>query len=127
MRSRASIWHDAITQSAITGWLFGCALRLFSWACFITRRNLPMNVLLYLMRVPTSAVLQWYQEAHKLNPEYSAPDFGLGQMQLVNDEPKKAAECFERVLKAQPANVDALKAVAYLHKARAKWLRRSVQ
>ena len=53
--------------------------------------------------------LQWCSDSHRANPDYLAPQFGLGQMQLANNEAKKAVACFERVHKAQPANVEALK------------------
>lgn len=60
--------------------------------------------------------LQFYHEATKNNPDYIAPQFGLGQMHLKNRDPKKAIACFERVLRAQPSNTDALKVLGHLYK-----------
>jgi len=45
-----------------------------------------------------------------------APQFGLGQMHLKNRDPKKAIACFERVLRSQPSNTDALKVLGHLYK-----------
>ena len=59
--------------------------------------------------------LIWYNLALKTNPEYLAPQFGLGQMCLANSEDRKAIQCFERVLKAQPTNVEALKVLGRPH------------
>ena len=56
-----------------------------------------------------------YLEATRANPDYLAPQFGLGQMLLENDEAKKAVSCFERVIKADPANVEALKVLGHLY------------
>jgi len=56
-----------------------------------------------------------YLEATRANPDYLAPQFGLGQMLLENDEAKKAVACFERVIKADPANVEALKVLGHLY------------
>ena len=56
-----------------------------------------------------------YLEATRNNPDYLAPQFGLGQMLLENNELKKAAVCFERVIKADKANVEALKVLGFLY------------
>ena len=37
-------------------------------------------------------------------------------MHMVNNEIKKAAQCFERVLRAQPNNTDAHKVLGHLHR-----------
>ena len=56
-----------------------------------------------------ASALQWYSQSAKEAPAYTAPQFGLGQMHLVNSDTQKAIDAFERVLKHSPENVDALK------------------
>ena len=51
------------------------------------------------------SALQYYTEASRTNPDYLAPQFGLGQMHLVNNDLKRAAQCFERVLRTQVRTV----------------------
>ena len=62
------------------------------------------------------SALTYYSEAVRHNPEYVAPQFGLGQMHMVNSEYKQARICFERTLKAQPTNTDALKVLGSLYR-----------
>ena len=62
-----------------------------------------------------ASALHHYTDAHRANPDYAAPQFGLGQMHLANKDPKKAAACFERVLKVSPANVEVLKVLGHLY------------
>jgi len=62
-----------------------------------------------------ASALQWYSQSFKENPAYMAPQFGLGQMHLVNNDTPRAIECFEKVLKASPDNVDALKVLGSLY------------
>ena len=62
-----------------------------------------------------AGALQFYKESVQNNPSYLAPQFGLGQMHLANKDLVKAAACFEKVLKASPDNVNALKALGHLY------------
>lgn len=58
---------------------------------------------------------QSYLDAQKANPAYLAPEFGLGQMHLENNDLKRAKVCFEKVIKADPENVEALRVLGYLY------------
>jgi len=62
-----------------------------------------------------ASALQWYGQAAKENADYLPPQYGLGQMHLVNHDNSKAIECFEKVLKEAPDNVDALKVIGTLY------------
>ena len=55
----------------------------------------------FLLVGADQSALQYYMEASRTNPDYLAPQFGLGQMHLVNNDLKRAAQCFERVLRTQ--------------------------
>jgi len=60
----------------------------------------------------------YYQSAQFATPSFVLPFYGLGQMYIHKGEPhelEKAAECFEKVLKAYPNNYETMKILGSLY------------
>ena len=68
--------------------------------------------LLSLSFSPPSLLSQATQFA---NSGYVLPHFGLGQMYIARGDVENAAQCFEKVLAAQPENYETMKILGSLY------------
>ncbi|GAB6031101.1 protein required for normal CLN1 and CLN2 G1 cyclin expression [Chamberlinius hualienensis] len=57
----------------------------------------------------------YYQATQFAAPNFVLPYFGLGQMYIFRGDPENAAQCFEKVLKAQPGNYETMKILGSLY------------
>ena len=60
------------------------------------------------------------------SPNFILPHFGLGQMYIYRGDVENAAQCFEKVLKAQPANYETMKILGSLYAASASEDKRNI-
>ncbi|KAF7272141.1 hypothetical protein GWI33_015055 [Rhynchophorus ferrugineus] len=59
---------------------------------------------------------QYYYQATQFAPiAFVLPHFGLGQMYIYRGDTENAAQCFEKVLKAQPGNYETMKILGSLY------------
>ncbi|XP_063981062.1 RNA polymerase-associated protein CTR9 homolog [Diachasmimorpha longicaudata] len=59
---------------------------------------------------------QYYYQATQFAPAaFVLPHFGLGQMYVYRGDSENAAQCFEKVLKAQPGNYETMKILGSLY------------
>ncbi|CAG9839945.1 unnamed protein product [Diabrotica balteata] len=59
---------------------------------------------------------QYYYQATQFSPaSFVLPHFGLGQMYIYRGDTENAAQCFEKVLKAQPGNYETMKILGSLY------------
>ncbi|XP_018323793.1 RNA polymerase-associated protein CTR9 homolog [Agrilus planipennis] len=59
---------------------------------------------------------QYYYQATQFAPAaFVLPHFGLGQMYIYRGDSENAAQCFEKVLKAQPGNYETMKILGSLY------------
>lgn len=59
---------------------------------------------------------QYYYQATQFAPaQFVLPHFGLGQMYIYRGDTENAAQCFEKVLKAQPGNYETMKILGSLY------------
>ncbi|XP_021927029.1 RNA polymerase-associated protein CTR9 homolog isoform X3 [Zootermopsis nevadensis] len=59
---------------------------------------------------------QYYYQATQFAPAvFVLPHFGLGQMYIYREDTENAAQCFEKVLKAQPGNYETMKILGSLY------------
>uniref|UniRef100_A0A2R5LJB8 Putative rna polymerase-associated protein ctr9 n=1 Tax=Ornithodoros turicata TaxID=34597 RepID=A0A2R5LJB8_9ACAR len=59
---------------------------------------------------------QYYYQATQFAPaSFVLPQFGLGQMYIFRGDTDNAAQCFEKVLKAQPGNYETMKILGSLY------------
>ncbi|XP_044259150.1 RNA polymerase-associated protein CTR9 homolog [Tribolium madens] len=59
---------------------------------------------------------QYYYQATQFAPTaFVLPHFGLGQMYIYRGDAENAAQCFEKVLKAQPGNYETMKILGSLY------------
>ncbi|RZF42744.1 hypothetical protein LSTR_LSTR007721 [Laodelphax striatellus] len=57
----------------------------------------------------------YYQATQFAPPMFVLPHFGLGQMYIYRGDSENAAQCFEKVLKAQPGNYETMKILGSLY------------
>ncbi|XP_043475768.1 RNA polymerase-associated protein CTR9 homolog [Leptopilina heterotoma] len=57
----------------------------------------------------------YYQATQFAPPVFVLPHFGLGQMYIYRGDSENAAQCFEKVLKAQPGNYETMKILGSLY------------
>ncbi len=57
----------------------------------------------------------YYQATQFASPNFVLPHFGLGQMYINRGDTENAAQCFEKVLKAQPGNYETMKILGSLY------------
>ncbi|KAJ9588645.1 hypothetical protein L9F63_018058, partial [Diploptera punctata] len=57
----------------------------------------------------------YYQATQFAPPVFVLPHFGLGQMYIYREDTENAAQCFEKVLKAQPGNYETMKILGSLY------------
>ena len=57
----------------------------------------------------------YYQATQFASPNFVLPHFGLGQMYIYRGDTENAAQCFEKVLKAQPGNYETMKILGSLY------------
>ncbi|XP_044738203.1 RNA polymerase-associated protein CTR9 homolog isoform X2 [Chrysoperla carnea] len=57
----------------------------------------------------------YYQATQFAPPAFVLPHFGLGQMYIHRGDSENAAQCFEKVLKAQPGNYETMKILGSLY------------
>lgn len=57
----------------------------------------------------------YYQATQFAPPVFVLPHFGLGQMYIYRGDAENAAQCFEKVLKAQPGNYETMKILGSLY------------
>lgn len=57
----------------------------------------------------------YYQATQFAAPNFVLPHFGLGQMYIYREDTENAAQCFEKVLKAQPGNYETMKILGSLY------------
>ncbi|KAK9885237.1 hypothetical protein WA026_010740, partial [Henosepilachna vigintioctopunctata] len=59
---------------------------------------------------------QYYYQATQFAPAaFVLPHFGLGQMYIYRGDTENAAQCFEKVLKAQPGNYETMKILGSIY------------
>lgn len=59
---------------------------------------------------------QYYYQSTQFAPtNFVLPHFGLGQMYIYRGDTENAAQCFEKVLKAQPGNYETMKILGSLY------------
>lgn len=59
---------------------------------------------------------QYYYQANQYAaPNFVLPHYGLGQMYINRGDTENAAQCFEKVLKAQPGNYETMKILGSLY------------
>ncbi|KAA0198349.1 hypothetical protein HAZT_HAZT001297 [Hyalella azteca] len=64
-----------------------------------------------------SAFQYYYQATQYASPNFVLPHYGLGQMYINRGDTENAAQCFEKVLKAQPGNYETMKILGSLYAA----------
>ncbi|GBN80056.1 RNA polymerase-associated protein CTR9 [Araneus ventricosus] len=57
----------------------------------------------------------YYQATQFASPSFVLPQFGLGEMYIHKSDMENAAQCFEKVLKAQPGNYETMKILGSLY------------
>ena len=57
----------------------------------------------------------YYQATQFASPNFVLPHYGLGQMYISRGDTENAAQCFEKVLKAQPGNYETMKILGSLY------------
>ncbi|OXU31345.1 hypothetical protein TSAR_012690 [Trichomalopsis sarcophagae] len=57
----------------------------------------------------------YYQATQFASPVFVLPHYGLGQMYIYRGDNENAAQCFEKVLKAQPNNYETMKILGSLY------------
>lgn len=57
----------------------------------------------------------YYQATQFASPNFVLPQYGLGQMYIHKGDMENAAQCFEKVLKAQPGNYETMKILGSLY------------
>ncbi|KAL4716189.1 hypothetical protein ACJJTC_013966 [Scirpophaga incertulas] len=57
----------------------------------------------------------YYQATQFAPPNFVLPHYGLGQMYIYRGDTENAAQCFEKVLKAQPGNYETMKILGSLY------------
>ncbi|XP_033095970.1 RNA polymerase-associated protein CTR9 homolog [Anneissia japonica] len=57
----------------------------------------------------------YYQSTQFASSQFVLPHFGLGQMYIYRGDSENAAQCFEKVLKAQPGNYETMKILGSLY------------
>ena len=57
----------------------------------------------------------YYQSTQFASANFVLPHFGLGQMYIYRGDTENAAQCFEKVLKAQPGNYETMKILGSLY------------
>lgn len=57
----------------------------------------------------------YYQATQFASPSFILPHYGLGQMYIYRGDTENAAQCFEKVLKAQPGNYETMKILGSLY------------
>ncbi|XP_076339000.1 RNA polymerase-associated protein Ctr9 [Tachypleus tridentatus] len=57
----------------------------------------------------------YYQATQFASTSFVLPHFGLGQMYIYRGDTENAAQCFEKVLKAQPGNYETIKILGSLY------------
>lgn len=57
----------------------------------------------------------YYQATQFASPNFILPHFGLGQMYVYRGDMENAAQCFEKVLKAQPGNYETMKILGSIY------------
>ncbi|PRD23689.1 UNVERIFIED_CONTAM: RNA polymerase-associated protein [Trichonephila clavipes] len=57
----------------------------------------------------------YYQATQFASPVFVLPQYGLGQMYIHKGDMENAAQCFEKVLKAQPGNYETMKILGSLY------------
>lgn len=57
----------------------------------------------------------YYQATQFASSGYALPHFGLGQMYIARGDTENAAQCFEKVLSAQPGNYETMKILGSLY------------
>ena len=57
----------------------------------------------------------YYQATQFAASNFVLPHFGLGQMYIYRGDAENAAQCFEKVLKAQPGNYETMKILGSLY------------
>ncbi|XP_055950450.1 RNA polymerase-associated protein CTR9 homolog isoform X1 [Argiope bruennichi] len=57
----------------------------------------------------------YYQATQFASPSFVLPQYGLGQMYIHKGDMENAAQCFEKVLKAQPGNYETMKILGSLY------------
>lgn len=63
----------------------------------------------------TQAFQYYYQATQFAPPNFVLPYFGLGQLYINRGDTENAAQCFERVLKAQPGNYETMRILGALY------------
>lgn len=63
----------------------------------------------------TQAFQYYYQATQFAPPNFVLPHFGLGQLYIYRGDTENAAQCFERVLKAQPGNYETMRILGALY------------
>uniref|UniRef100_A0A2P2I017 RNA polymerase-associated protein CTR9 homolog n=1 Tax=Hirondellea gigas TaxID=1518452 RepID=A0A2P2I017_9CRUS len=65
----------------------------------------------------SQAFQYYYQATQYASPNFVLPHYGLGQMYINRGDTENAAQCFEKVLKAQPGNYETMKILGSLYAA----------
>lgn len=68
----------------------------------------------------------YYQATQFASTNFILPHFGLGQMYIYRGDTENAAQCFERVLKAQPGNYETMKILGSLYAASSSQSKRDI-
>lgn len=63
----------------------------------------------------SQAFQYYYQATQYAAPNFVLPHYGLGQMYINRGDTENAAQCFEKVLKAQPGNYETMKILGSLY------------
>ncbi|XP_066988648.1 RNA polymerase-associated protein CTR9 homolog isoform X1 [Macrobrachium rosenbergii] len=63
----------------------------------------------------SQAFQYYYQATQYAPPNFVLPHYGLGQMYINRGDQENAAQCFEKVLKAQPGNYETMKILGSLY------------
>ena len=63
----------------------------------------------------SQAFQYYYQSTQFASPSFVLPHYGLGQLYISRGDIENAAQCFERVLKAQPGNYETMRILGALY------------
>ena len=63
----------------------------------------------------SQAFQYYYQSTQFASPNFVLPHYGLGQLYISRGDVENAAQCFERVLKAQPGNYETMRILGALY------------
>jgi RNA polymerase-associated protein CTR9 len=67
-------------------------------------------------RIDTETKNLFFQQATQFaTPNFVLPHFGLGKMYIYRGDLENAAQCFEKVLKAQPGNYESMRILGTLY------------